>query len=44
MPCLLEIIDTAGQETFSALREAYMKHGQVCWFVFLLIEGICACV
>eukprot|EP00300_Choanocystis_sp_HF-7_P017484 c19744_g2_i1.p1 GENE.c19744_g2_i1~~c19744_g2_i1.p1 ORF type:complete len:207 (-),score=56.12 c19744_g2_i1:54-638(-) len=26
--CLLDILDTAGQERFSALRDAYMKTGQ----------------
>ena len=29
VPCVLEILDTAGQETFSAMRELYMKNGQV---------------
>eukprot|EP01130_Rhizamoeba_saxonica_P001291 TRINITY_DN11170_c0_g1_i1.p1 TRINITY_DN11170_c0_g1~~TRINITY_DN11170_c0_g1_i1.p1 ORF type:complete len:222 (+),score=44.94 TRINITY_DN11170_c0_g1_i1:14-679(+) len=28
IPCVLEILDTAGQETFSAMRELYMKNGQ----------------
>ncbi|XP_049850290.1 GTPase HRas-like isoform X2 [Schistocerca gregaria] len=26
--CVLEILDTAGQETFSAMRELYMKNGE----------------
>jgi small GTP-binding protein len=29
IPCVLEILDTAGQETFSAMRELYMKNGEV---------------
>lgn len=29
VPCVLEILDTAGQETFSAMRELYMKNGEV---------------
>jgi len=28
VPCVLEILDTAGQETFSAMRELYMKNGE----------------
>jgi hypothetical protein len=28
--CLLDIMDTAGQEEYSALRDQYMKTGQVC--------------
>jgi len=28
IPCVLEILDTAGQETFSAMRELYMKNGE----------------
>eukprot|EP01128_Nolandella_sp_AFSM9_P011332 TRINITY_DN803_c0_g1_i2.p1 TRINITY_DN803_c0_g1~~TRINITY_DN803_c0_g1_i2.p1 ORF type:complete len:222 (+),score=28.83 TRINITY_DN803_c0_g1_i2:147-812(+) len=28
VPCFLEILDTAGQETFTALRELYMQNGQ----------------
>lgn len=28
IPCVLEILDTAGQDTFSAMRELYMKKGE----------------
>jgi len=28
VPCVLEILDTAGQETFSAMRELYMRNGE----------------
>eukprot|EP01130_Rhizamoeba_saxonica_P014618 TRINITY_DN6406_c0_g1_i1.p1 TRINITY_DN6406_c0_g1~~TRINITY_DN6406_c0_g1_i1.p1 ORF type:complete len:216 (-),score=15.82 TRINITY_DN6406_c0_g1_i1:58-705(-) len=28
VPCFLEILDTAGQETFSAMRELYMRNGE----------------
>jgi len=35
-PCKLEILDTAGQETFSAMREMYMKNGEA----FALIYSI----
>eukprot|EP01126_Amoeba_proteus_P050985 TRINITY_DN6065_c0_g2_i11.p1 TRINITY_DN6065_c0_g2~~TRINITY_DN6065_c0_g2_i11.p1 ORF type:complete len:213 (+),score=15.98 TRINITY_DN6065_c0_g2_i11:373-1011(+) len=28
VPCVLEILDTAGQETFSAMRELYIKNGE----------------
>eukprot|EP00034_Subulatomonas_tetraspora_P001159 GABW01001448.1.p1 GENE.GABW01001448.1~~GABW01001448.1.p1 ORF type:complete len:126 (+),score=14.46 GABW01001448.1:68-445(+) len=27
-PCMLDILDTAGQEEYSALRDQYMKTGQ----------------
>eukprot|EP01126_Amoeba_proteus_P016324 TRINITY_DN1753_c0_g1_i19.p1 TRINITY_DN1753_c0_g1~~TRINITY_DN1753_c0_g1_i19.p1 ORF type:complete len:222 (-),score=37.11 TRINITY_DN1753_c0_g1_i19:235-900(-) len=28
VPCFLEILDTAGQETFAAMRELYMRNGE----------------
>jgi len=34
VPCVLEILDTAGQETFSAMRELYMKNGEGFVLVF----------
>eukprot|EP01120_Amphizonella_sp_Union-15-10_P005084 TRINITY_DN1581_c0_g1_i1.p1 TRINITY_DN1581_c0_g1~~TRINITY_DN1581_c0_g1_i1.p1 ORF type:complete len:213 (+),score=30.61 TRINITY_DN1581_c0_g1_i1:37-675(+) len=34
--CFLEIFDTAGQETFSAMRELYMKNGEGFILVFSL--------
>eukprot|EP01121_Diplochlamys_sp_Union-15-3_P002693 TRINITY_DN1241_c0_g1_i1.p1 TRINITY_DN1241_c0_g1~~TRINITY_DN1241_c0_g1_i1.p1 ORF type:complete len:212 (-),score=27.68 TRINITY_DN1241_c0_g1_i1:53-688(-) len=34
--CSLEVLDTAGQETFSAMRELYMKNGQGFVLVFSL--------
>lgn len=36
IPCFLEILDTAGQETFSAMRELYMKNGEG----FILVYSI----
>uniref|UniRef100_A0A6B2LTH4 Uncharacterized protein n=1 Tax=Arcella intermedia TaxID=1963864 RepID=A0A6B2LTH4_9EUKA len=34
VPCFLEILDTAGQETFHAMRELYMKNGDVSKLIF----------
>ncbi len=33
--CLLEILDTAGTEQFTAMRDLYMKDGQVRFLVLL---------
>merc|ERR550537_1791331 len=34
----LEILDTAGQETYSALRRSWMQHGAGFLFVFSLVD------
>jgi len=36
--CLLDILDTAGQEEYSAMREQYMKNGQGFLLVFSVIS------
>jgi len=37
-PCILDILDTAGQEEYSAMRDAYMRSGQG----FLIVYSITA--
>jgi len=34
VPCFIEVLDTAGQETFQAMRELYMKNGEGFALVF----------
>ena len=36
--CLLDILDTAGQEEYSAMREQYMQNGQGFLLIFSLIS------
>jgi len=38
--CLLDILDTAGQEEYSALRDAYMKTGQGFIIVYDITEAL----
>jgi len=38
VPCFLEILDSAGQETFAAMRELYMKNGEGFVLVFSLTQ------
>jgi GTPase KRas protein len=38
VPCLLHILDTAGQEDYSAMRDQYMKRGQGFVVVFALTK------
>lgn len=38
--CLLDIMDTAGQEEYSALRDQYMKTGQVTRMVGVCVGGL----
>jgi len=38
VPCFLEILDSAGQETFSAMRELYMKNGEGFILVFSITQ------
>lgn len=38
IPCLLHILDTAGQEDFSAMRDQYMREGQGFLVVFSLTK------
>jgi len=38
--CMLEILDTAGQETFSAMRELYMANGEGFALVYSIISNL----
>jgi small GTP-binding protein len=38
IPCILSIMDTAGQEEYSAMRDQYMKRGQGFLLVFSLTQ------
>ena len=40
IPCFLNILDTAGQEEYSAMRDQYMKNGQGFLLVFSLIDRV----
>ena len=37
--CVLDVLDTAGQEEFSALREQYMRKGDGFLIVFSVIDA-----
>ncbi|XP_065059890.1 ras-like protein rasD [Rhopilema esculentum] len=36
--CMLDILDTAGQEEFAAMREQYMRHGEGFIFVYSVTD------
>src|SRR3990167_4790415 len=38
--CLLDVMDTAGQEEYSALRDQYMKTGQGFILVYSITQGV----
>lgn len=40
VPCVLDIMDTAGQENYKALRDSYMKKGQGFLLVFAVTTPI----
>eukprot|EP00794_Sanderia_malayensis_P010203 gene10203-11251_t len=37
--CILDILDTAGQEEFAAMREQYMRHGEGFIFVYSVTDA-----